>query len=174
MLVALTALGTGIHVLRRAMSVVVVLLFSIMMIAVLVQVGGRYVFNYSIAAATEIATFSQIWLVMLGSGIAMARRQHVAIDLLPAQLPLPLARAASVLIAILTVSFLAVLAYGSLPLLRLGMMQTSSAMQMPMWIMYVCMPVGAAYITLELIVSVGERWADPFAPIHSDLEEEAA
>jgi TRAP-type transport system small permease protein len=174
MSVALSALGGGIHALRKTMSAIVVLLFSIMMIAVLVQVGGRYVFNYSIAAAAEIATFGQIWLVMLGSGIAMARRQHVAIDLFPAKLPLPLARAASILIAAVTIAFLGVLAYGSIPLLRLGMMQTSSAMQTPMWVIYICLPAGAAYIALELIVSVIERWDDPFAPNRSDAEEEAA
>ncbi|MGX5722942.1 TRAP transporter small permease [Shinella zoogloeoides] len=167
-------LGTGVHLLRKAMSAIVILLFSLMMIAVLAQVGGRYVFNYSIAAASEIATFSQIWLVMLGAGIAMARHQHVAIDLVPAQLPLPLARAASLLIAAVTVAFLCVLAYGSLPLLRLGAMQTSAVMQLPMWLMYLCLPAGAAYIALELIVSVVERWNDPFATNPSDSEEEAA
>ena len=75
--------------LRFVVSGVVILLFSVMMISVLVQVGGRYVFNYSIAQASEIATFSQIWLVLLGSGVAVARGQHVAIDMLPAKLPLP-------------------------------------------------------------------------------------
>ena len=33
--------------LRFVVSGVVILLFSVMMISVLVQVGGRYVFNYS-------------------------------------------------------------------------------------------------------------------------------
>ncbi|TKT69729.1 TRAP transporter small permease [Aquamicrobium sp. LC103] len=170
----MNALSTCIHALRKAMSAIVILLFSLMMIAVLVQVGGRYVFNYSIAGAAEIATFSQIWLVMLGSGIAMARHQHVAIDFLPAQLPLPLARAASILIVLVTIGFLCVLAYGSVPLLRLGIMQTSSAMQLPMWVMYLCLPVGAAYVALELVVSIVERWDDPFAANQSDFEEEAA
>ena len=167
-------LGAGVHAFRKAMSALVILLFSVMMAAVLIQVGGRYVFNYSIAAASEIATFSQIWLVMLGAGIAMARHQHVAIDLLPAQLPLPLARVASLLIAAITIAFLAVLAWGALPLLRLGTMQTSAVMQLPMWVMYLCLPAGAAYVALELIVSVVERWNDPFAPNPSDAEEEAA
>jgi TRAP-type C4-dicarboxylate transport system permease small subunit len=166
------AFGASVLALRKVMTAVVILLFSLMMVAVLVQVAGRYVFNYSIAAASEIATFSQIWLVMLGAGIAMARHQHVAIDLLPAQLPLPLARLASVLIAGIIIAFLCVLAYGSLPLMRLGMMQTSAAMQLPMWIMYLCLPAGAAYIALELVVSVVERWNAPFAQNTSDIEEE--
>jgi len=155
-------LGVGLSALRKLMTGVIILLFAVMLSAVLIQVGGRYVFNYSIAAASEIATFSQIWLVMLGAGIAMARHQHVAIDILPAQLPLPLARAASVAIAIVILLFLGVLAWSSLPLLQLGAMQKSAAMQLPMWIMYLCLPIGAAYIALELFVSVADRWDDPF------------
>jgi len=158
--------------LRYAISGVVVLLFCVMMIAVLVQVCGRYVFNYSISAATEISTFSQIWLVLLGAGVAMARNQHVAIDLLPASLPLPLQRVAKLAIAAITLAFLAVLAYGSLPLLQMGTFQTSSAMQLPMWVVYLCLPAGAFYVALELIVSTIKTWDAPFAAA-ADAEEEA-
>ena len=41
-------------VLRRAVSAIVVVLFSVMLIAVLAQVAGRYFFNFSIAQAAEI------------------------------------------------------------------------------------------------------------------------
>ncbi|MBO0906507.1 TRAP transporter small permease [Jiella sonneratiae] len=159
-------------ILRRLASGAVILLFSVMMIAVLVQVVGRYLLNYSIASATEIATFSQIWLVLLGAGVAMARNQHVAIDMLPAMLPLPLARIALLAIAAVTIAFLAVLAYGSLPLLKLGAFQSSPALGLPMKWIYLCLPVGAAYIAIELILSVVRRWYDPFPePVADGIEE---
>lgn len=172
MAMAFHLLGRFADALRFAISAVVVVLFCIMMAAVLAQVGGRYVFNYSIASATELATFSQIWLVLLGAGLAMARSQHVAIDFLPARLPLPMARLVSIAIAAVTITFLATLAYGSFPLIRMGTFQTSSAMRVPMWTMYLCLPVGAAYIALELVRSVVERWDNPFAP--TEHPEEAA
>ncbi|MGR3821317.1 MAG: TRAP transporter small permease [Salipiger marinus] len=159
--------------LRRVVSGVVILLFSVMMTAVLVQVAGRYVFNYSIAQAAEIATFSQIWLVLLGAGVAVARGQHVAIDMLPAKLPLPMARVALVAIALVTVAFLAVLAWGSQPLLRMGEFQTSPALRIPMKWIYLCLPMGAAYMALELLLSVLQRWDDPFPPPQVDDAEEA-
>lgn len=159
--------------LRSAVSAVVVTLFAVMLAAVLVQVAGRYFFNFSIAQAAEIATFCQIWLVLLGAGVALARGQHVAIDVLPSQLPRPAARAALVLIALVTAVFLAVLAYGTLPLLKLGQMQTSPALRVPMVYMYACLPVGAGYMMLELLLSVIQRWHDPFPPPQPDTEEEA-
>ncbi len=157
--------------LRFVVSGVVILLFTVMMIAVLVQVGGRYVFNYSIAQASEIATFSQIWLVLLGSGVAVARGQHVAIDMLPAKLPLPTARVALVAIALVVAAFLAVLAYGSLPLLRMGEFQSSPALRVPMKYIYICLPFGAGYMVLELLLAVIQRWDNPFPPPEPDAEE---
>ncbi|MFH5773424.1 TRAP transporter small permease [Paracoccus sp. NGMCC 1.201697] len=160
-------------VLRAIVSAVVVALFSVMLVAVLVQVAGRYFLNFSISQAAEIATFCQIWLVLLGAGVTLARGQHVAIDLLPSKLPLAGARAALVLIALVSGAFLAVLAYGSLPLLKLGQFQTSPSMRVPMMYMYACLPVGAAYMILELVLSVVQRWDDPFPPPKPETEEEA-
>lgn len=159
--------------LRHIVSAMVVVLFSIMLTAVLVQVAGRYFFGFSIAQAAEIATFSQIWLVLMGAGVALARGQHVAIDVLPARLPLASARAALVLIALISAAFLAVLAYGSLPLLKLGAFQTSPALGLPMKYMYACLPIGAGYMMLELLLSVIQRWNDPFPPPTPETEEEA-
>ena len=160
-------------VLRGFVSAIVVVLFVIMLTAVLAQVAGRYFFNFAIAQAAEIATFSQIWLVLLGAGVALARGQHVAIDVLPSQLPLPLARLALIAIAAVSAAFLAVLAYGALPLIKLGQFQTSPALQMPMKYMYACLPVGAIYMMLELVLSVVQRWDDPFPPPSVETEEEA-
>jgi TRAP-type C4-dicarboxylate transport system permease small subunit len=158
--------------LRAGVSALVIVLFTVMMISVLVQVGGRYVFNYSIAAASEIATFSQIWLVLMGAGVAIAKGQHVAIDVVPAKLPLRLARVALISITLVVLAFLAVLGWGSMSLLRMGAFQTSPTMQLPMKYIYMCLPAGATYMALELLLSMLTRWNNPF-PLPEPDEEEA-
>jgi len=157
--------------LRRSMSGVVIVLFCVMMGAVLLQVGSRYLLSYTTAWATELSTYCQVWLVLLGAGVAMARHQHMAIDLLPAMLPLRYARFVSVLIACVTMGFLAAMAYGSIPLIRLGAHQVSPAMGLPLWAVYGCLPLGAFYIALELVVSVARRWDEPFAQL--DVQAQA-
>jgi len=159
--------------LRAAVSAVVVVLFAIMLVAVLVQVAGRYFLNFSISQAAEIATFCQIWLVLLGAGVTLARGQHVAIDILPSKLSLAGGRVALVLIALVSGAFLVVLAYGSLPLLKMGQFQTSPSLRIPMKYMYACLPVGALYMIIELVLSVVQRWDDPFPPPKPETEEEA-
>ncbi len=148
---------------RALFAGVVIVCFAGMTLAVLAQVCGRYVFNYSISWSEEIARFAQIWVVLMGAGITMRRGLHVAVDALPALLPLAAARALSVVVAAGGIWFLGVVAYGSLALIELGwMFERSPALQVPMWIVYLCLPVGAGYFALEIVLAVIERWDRPF------------
>lgn len=143
---------------------VVIVCFAYMTLAVLVQVFGRYIFNYSIGWSEETARFGQIWVVLVGAGITMQRRMHVAVDVLAAMLPIPTARILSLFIAAGSLWFLGVVAYGSLSLIELGwLFERSSALHVPMWIIYLGLPIGMGYWALEIVLSVTEHWNDPFA-----------
>ena len=148
---------------RLAVAVLVVACFAYMTLAVLAQVFGRYVFNYSISWTEETARYAQIWVVLMGAGIAMRRGLHVAVDALAAMLPLRWARALSILIAAGALWFLGVVVYGSFPLIELGwLFETSPVLQLPMWVIYLSLPLGAAYFAVELVARVVERWNQPF------------
>lgn len=148
---------------RAVTAGVVIVCFIYMTVAVLAQVFGRYLFNYSISWTEETARFAQIWVVLIGAGITMRRGLHVAIDSLPAMLPLRVARIVKVAISAGCLWFLGVVVYGSVPLLQLGWsFETSPVLLIPMWIIYSCIPLGAAYFGLEIVLSVVDRWDRPF------------
>ena len=148
---------------RLTVAVIVVACFAYMTLAVLAQVFGRYVFNYSISWTEETARYAQIWVVLMGAGIAMRRGLHVAVDALAAMLPLRWARVLSLLIAAGALWFLGVVVYGSLPLIELGwLFETSPVLQLPMWVIYLSLPLGAAYFAVELVARAAERWNQPF------------
>lgn len=157
-----TLLGGLVEAIRTIAKWFVIACFVVMMAAVLIQVGGRYLFNYSIGWTEEAARFSQIWMVLVGAGIAMRRGQHVAVDVFAAMLPPWPARALSAAIAAGALWFLYIVAKGSLPLMQVGLFRTSSALILPMWIMYLCLPVGAVYLGLEIVLTVIRRWDRPF------------
>jgi TRAP-type C4-dicarboxylate transport system permease small subunit len=142
------------HGLRMAVAALVVLLFAYMTVAVLAQVIGRYVFNFSIASAAETATFAQIWMVMLGAGYAMRRGLHVSVDIVVNRLPLGVVRLLNVVITALCLWFLWVLFEGSLRLIEVGRDQTSAALQIPMLYPYLVIPAGAAYFALEFVLTM--------------------
>jgi TRAP-type C4-dicarboxylate transport system permease small subunit len=156
-------LGRVVAGVRLAVAVIVVACFAYMTLAVLAQVFGRYVFNYSISWTEETARYAQIWVVLMGAGIAMRRGLHVAVDALAAMLPLRWARVLSLLIAAGALWFLGVVVYGSLPLIELGwLFETSPVLQLPMWVIYLSLPLGAAYFALEIVARAVERWNQPF------------
>ncbi len=146
---------TSLATLRWCVDAVLIVLMAYMVGAVLMQVFGRYVFNYSIAAAVETATFAQIWMVLLGAGYAMRQRMHVNIDVVIKMLPVPLARLLLVPVALLCLWFLWVVFVGGVRLLDLGALQQSPALQIPMTIPYVALPLSAAYFALEAMLFFG-------------------
>ena len=142
-------------VLRRVVDGALILLLGVMVLAVLAQVGGRYVFNYSIAEATEVATFAQIWMVLLGAGYAMRERLHVSIETLVEMLPRGVHRLVMVPVAGLCLWFLWVVFDGGMQLIEIGAIQTSAALQISMEIPYIAIPVSAAYFALEAALAFG-------------------
>lgn len=145
----------GLRILRRLVDLTLILLLGIMILAVLAQVAGRYVFNFSIGEATEIATFAQIWMVLLGAGYAMRERMHVSIETLVGMLPPLLARLMMLPVAGLCLWFLWVVFDGGMQLLEIGAIQTSAALQISMEIPYIALPVSAAYFALEATLAFG-------------------
>ena len=100
--------------LRRCVDAAVLLLLAYMACAVLAQVIGRYFFNYSIAWSEETATFAQVWLTLLGAGVAMRYNQHVGVDFLILKMPLPVQRLVNGAAFLLGIWFLGVVIIGSL------------------------------------------------------------
>ena len=157
-----SVIGRTVQGLRTIAVWVVVACFVYMTLAVLAQVFGRYVFNYSISWTEETAKFAQIWVVLIGAGITMRRGLHVAVDVLAAMLPLNLARVLMVVVAAGCLWFLGIVIYGSLPLIELGwMFERSPVLLVPMWIIYLCLPIGAFYFAFEMILSPCLRVALP-------------
>lgn len=139
--------------LRRVVDIVLIALLGCIVALIMFQIFGRYVFNYSISWSEEAATFCQIWLVMLGSGLAMRNRNHIGIDILVTRLPLRVQQVAKSASFLLGVWFLLVVITSSLSLLTIGMIVRSAALGLPMAVPYFALPVGMSYLLLEFAIA---------------------
>ncbi|WP_242656783.1 TRAP transporter small permease [Salipiger marinus] len=157
------ALARLLWIVRRLVDGVALLLLTYMGCAIMAQIIGRYVFNYSIAWSEETATFAQVWLTLLGAGIAMRLNQHVGVDLLIRQAPLPVQRLCNTVSFLLGVWFLGVVVVGSLSMLAIGFIVKSPALQIPMAVPYMALPVGFGYFLLEFAVTSLPRILQPEA-----------
>jgi TRAP-type C4-dicarboxylate transport system permease small subunit len=120
---------------------------------VLLAVSVRYfgVLAGSLHWTDELARFTTIWLVMLGSVVAFDRGAHMAVDLLPAALPGAAGRALRAGVHVLSAGFLLVLAWQGLALALRTMGQVSPALGLPMGYVYLAVPVGAALMAVQAL-----------------------
>lgn len=159
-------MSRAITALRSLTTGAAVICFGFMVVAVMVQVLGRYVLPVKVGNAVETAAFAQVWLACIGAGLALRHGAVFAVDALPAKLPLWGARVASVLIAAGSLLVLAVLIYGGALLTKQGASQSSPTLLLPMWIVFSAVPVGMSFMALEVVLRVVETWAAPFSPAY--------
>lgn len=124
-----------------------------MLLAVLVQVVGRY-FAVSIDWAAETATLAQVWMVLLAAGIAMRENLHVRVDVLVNRLPEAVVRVLTLCVTVVCLWFLSLTIMGSLALVEVGRIAVSPVLRLPMWIAYLCLPLGLLYFAMELILAL--------------------
>lgn len=148
---------------RWLVTGLVLLFFSYMTVAVLVQVGGRYLFDYAIDWTAETATFAQIWMVMLAAGLAMRENLHVSVDVLTDAISPRLARFFIVVVVVACCWFLWFAIAGSLALIDIGRIQSSPVLQVPMWLPYLALPCGLAYFGMELLLALANKWRQTLA-----------
>lgn len=132
----------------RALELIVIVLFlAIVMIGAL-QVTNRFVLDRPLSWTEEAQRFAFIWLVFLAIPLGYSRGSHIAVDLVIDRLPDRwIAIAAGVidfLWAIVSVTIL----IASWPLIRVARFQISPALELPMHVVYLVIPVAFAYIAL--------------------------
>ncbi len=147
--------------LRQVVNLLAIILLCVMTCLILFQILGRYVFNYSISWSEEAAIFAQVWLVMLGAGIAMRNRNHVGVDILIAMCPTWIQRAAKTASFLLGAWLIVVVIIGSFSLISIGLIVKSAAMQIPLAIPYTALPVGMSYFLLEFAIATLPEIRDP-------------
>ena len=135
--------------LNRAIEVLLMLIFALLVLDVLWQVFGRYVLNQSFSFTEEFARFALIWLTILGAAYLNGRREQLAMDYWLNKLPPEgRVRRERIIELIMLVFALVVMVIGGSNLvyttLRLG--QVSAAMHVPLGYVYAIVPVSGLLI----------------------------
>ena len=135
--------------LNRAIEVLLILIFALLVVDVLWQVFGRYVLNQSFSFTEEFARFALIWLTILGAAYLNGRREQLAMDYWLNKLPSEgRVRRERIIELIMLVFALVVMVIGGSNLvyttLRLG--QVSAAMHVPLGYVYAIVPVSGLLI----------------------------
>lgn len=126
-----------------------VLLMMVMTLDVLWGVLTRYVFGSQADWSEELARFLLIWIGLLGAAYAAGQKMHLAIDLLMPKLDESKQRSLTIFINGLIILFaFAVLVVGGFRLIYLTQIlgQLSAALRIPMYLIYMVIPISGLLV----------------------------
>jgi len=127
-----------------------VFLMSVLVIDVLWQVTSRYVMNSPSSFTDELAGYLLIWVGLLGAAYVEGKREHLAIDLLLQRSSPRRKFKLEMIISVVVILFaITVLIIGGswLAYTRFYLSVKSSALGMPLGVVYLVLPISGLLIT---------------------------
>ncbi|UTW06875.1 TRAP transporter small permease [Pseudomonas benzenivorans] len=143
--------------LTRALNGLAAALFIVMTALVCLQVFYRYVLNSPLTGSEEAARAILIYIVLLGSAVAVGNRSHMAIDYFCNRFPAPLRKLASLLYLLAIAAIALLFMVKGSELAQRTMMQTTPALQIPKGLIVCAFPLGGALMLLYALAAVLPR-----------------
>ncbi|QKJ67941.1 TRAP transporter small permease [Deefgea piscis] len=129
------------------LSKLIIFLFSMLLICIIWQVLARWM-GVNSTFTDEGARFIFIWVGLFGASLAHGQKRHLAIDLLTSRLSGRRKVWSDRLIHCLVIVFsVSVMVMGGYMAMLNTQGQVSSAMHIPMWIIYLAIPLNGLAIT---------------------------
>lgn len=139
--------------LNRCIEGVSALAMAIMTALVIIQVFFRYVLKSPLTITQEISVYAMVWVVMLGSTIAVRKCTHIAVSLVVDKLPSGLRRGVMALGYAIILAFWGIMVVQGWKVAGRAMLQISPSSGIPVgWVM-LSIPLSAVvsiFYTLEL------------------------
>lgn len=137
-------MGTFFNKLKKAQEIFCVILLIVMVTIIFVATVGRYTGLFSIAWSEELARYCMIWMVFIGVGIAAFEGSNFVVDVMTLWLSEKAMKILHVVSAVITFAFAVFAGFYGLDMINYQYVsgQLSATLHMPMWIMYISMPLG--------------------------------
>lgn len=145
---------------RRLENAVVTTLLGGICLVMVAQVVFRFVLKTPLAWSDELATYSFVWLALLGSTVGVRENAHIGVDAVVRLFPLAHRRRIAFASLTLIAAFLVVLVKLGLDLLGRVEDQRSAALGIAVFWVYLAVPVTAALMVLHLGVHAHALYHD--------------
>ncbi len=131
---------------------IIIATMVIIPVVMTLQVIMRYFFNYPLPWPEEGVRFSFVWLVFMSACAALRRGELVALDFVIQRVKPSLAFALMVVGRLSILVFLAFAIYSGSDMTAhvLGRGTNSPVLQIPVWIVYISLPVGCLFMGFQV------------------------
>ncbi len=156
-------LGRVLEWYEKAMKPAIVTIYLVMTGIVIYAVYMRYVLNDAPSWSEEVTRYLMVWGAMIGMGVAARQGKHIGLSDLVTRVWGKLSPLVLTLGEILNLIFwIVVFVYGARMTVFVAA-QRSPSINLPMWIAYLAVPVGALLFLVEEFSLVLIRIANLFA-----------
>ncbi|MFA5181000.1 MAG: TRAP transporter small permease [Syntrophales bacterium] len=146
------------HVLSRLNGVLIkfaggitILAMAIMAVVIPYEVAGRYLLGAMPSWSGEAATFSLVWLSMMGAAIGLRKGYQISLTTIIDRLPYPAARIARGGSLCLMLGLLLIMTWYGLQQTLINLPQISPALEISMALPYAALPAGFGLMMLITI-----------------------
>jgi len=147
-------MSSVIRVINRFVESIAMLFLAGMVLVVFLQIVLRAISGSSFLWAEEVARFLMIWVIFLGTAVAFRYGAHISIEFLFDRLPESLKKVGHVLIALLSIVFVAVLIAKGWELCQKSMVNFSPALKIPMGYVYAVIPISGILMIINMVDAV--------------------
>ena len=139
-----------IRLLQKATEFFTAILLSAVVIVVILQVLGRYVFEISLSWPEELARYLLVWLVFIGAAATVGAKEQLVVDTLSELGSTQVKRAVLILGILGSLAGVIVLLNAAMPLFGPASRTVSPATNIPMGWVYLSLPVGGVLSAIFL------------------------
>ncbi|KUO73056.1 MAG: hypothetical protein APF77_20510 [Clostridia bacterium BRH_c25] len=133
---------------------------------IFIQVIMRYVFNSSLSWSEELARYIFIWQIWLGASIGVREKKHIKVELIYGLIKGHGKKAVDIIASLIWLAFSIFITINGTQLV-LDLMQKgslSSGMRIPLYFVYISLPISTGVMALRLVMEVYETIAGLFKP----------
>jgi len=158
----LTAISKVCKVMDTLFFALACVLLGIIITASTIQVFTRYVLNSSLTGTEELARYCFVWMSMLGGSICVGKMAHPSVTFIGDGLKGVSKKILKIIIFVLIiVCALIFLLYG-IQVVRSTSTQLSPTLQIPMRLVYLCVPIGGGGMIIHAVhLILEELWGTP-------------
>jgi len=138
----------------KVFEIVAAICIVVIIIATSIQVFTRYVLSSSMVGTEELARFCFIWATMLGASICVNHEAHAVVSFLPDKLKGKIKTNHAYLIQAFIIMAAGILIVQGVKMLGVTWNQLSPTLNVPMWIVYLAIPIGGIGIFMGAINNI--------------------
>lgn len=145
------------HFLNSVLKTLLLLSLFGLIAVVIIQIFGRLFLPAAPGWTEETARLCFIYLVSLGAGLAIKEKAYVNVELWLHRMSSRVQRIVQVVLHIFVLVLMLLMTLHALPFVRIGLMQTSPSLQIPMAISYfsmLLMPLLIFFYTFVVIIQM--------------------